>query len=221
ERRRPADRPNDKSAWSIVANRHEPLVSQEVFDAAQNRLVDHARGGRGPNLGSYLFSCLGACMHCGRSLRGITRKGHRYSRCNAYNDEGKKVCQFGAVREDVLLAEVLRTIKETFLNPEREADLLARARKRLETERQPDALKPLRTELEQLEKQIAQGNGNLLLLPADRIPDAVAVLRGWEEQRDRLRADLADRERGAPVVDLEEVFAGIRAWLWQLEELAG
>src|SRR5262249_2370075 len=54
-----------------------------------------------------------------------------------------------------------------------------------------------------------------------RVPAAVETLKGWEAERDRLRAELADRERSAPVADLEETFKGVKPWLWSLEDLAG
>jgi DNA invertase Pin-like site-specific DNA recombinase len=218
---RQTDRPNGTGAWSVVAGTHEALVTQEAFDAVQARLRDHARGGRGPNLGSYLFSCLGVCEHCGRGLKGITTKGRRYYRCHAFDDAGVRVCHHNAVREDALLEVLLATLEETFLDPARQEKLLAKARAKLERERSPKALDPLRRELADLEAKIAHGNGNLLLLPPDRVAAAVETLKGWERDRDRLRAELADRERGAPVADLEETFQGVKEWLWKLRDLAG
>jgi DNA invertase Pin-like site-specific DNA recombinase len=220
-KRKGRDKPNPRDAWLLVADRHEPLVSQEVFDAVQNRLADHAKGGRGPNLGKYLFSGLGVCLHCGRSLRGLTVKGHRYYLCHALDDAGNKVCQYGAVREDELLKVLLATLEEQFLDPVRQEKLLARARAKLEKECRPEALDPLRKQLADLEARIAHGNGNLLLLPPERVPAAVEILKAWEADRDRLRALLADRDRGAPVADLEETFKGVQEWLWKLRDLAG
>jgi hypothetical protein len=186
---------------------------------ARGRLTHHARGGRHSNLGKYLFRGLGVCGHCGRSLRGILRKGRRCYRCNAYDDAGKKVCQYGAVREDRLLRVLLTTLEEAFLDPARQKKLLAKARAKLEKESRPESLDPLRERLAELEAKIVHGNGNLLLLPPDRVAAAVETLKAWEADRDRLRADLSDRQRGAGVADLEETFRGVQEWLWKLRDL--
>jgi DNA invertase Pin-like site-specific DNA recombinase len=218
---RPSDFNNDRAAWVVVAGTHEALVSQATFDAVQGRLSDHARGGRGPNLGAYLFSNLCVCGHCGRSLGGVTIKGRRVYRCRAWDECGEKVCHYGSVAEGVLLAQVLATLKATFADARRQRRLLDKARAKAEAQRRPEALDPLRKQLAELEAKVDHGNGNLLLLPPERVGKALATLKGWEAEADRLRAELADRERAAPVADLEETFKGIRAWLWALEELAG
>jgi DNA invertase Pin-like site-specific DNA recombinase len=217
---RPGDLANERAAWVVVAGTHEALVPQQTFDAVQGRLSDHARGGRGHNLGGYLFSNLCVCGHCGRTLRGVTVRGRRHYRCYAYDAAGVKVCQYGAVPEGVLLAKIIETLRETYADARRQERLLARARARAEAERRPEALDPLRKELAGLEAKITHGNGNLLLLPPDRVAAAVETLKGWEAERDRLRAELADRERSAPVADLEETFKGARAWVWALEDMA-
>ncbi len=210
---------NDRSAWVVVPNAHEPLTDQKTFDAVQARLADHSHSGRGSNLGAYLFSGLGVCLHCGRSLKGASKGGRRYYICAAYDAAGVKVCQYGTIREDVLLAKLLEVMKQTFLDPDHRSDLLARARAKLEREVRPETLEPLRRQLAKLETDIAHGNRNLLLLPPERVAVAVETLKAWEAERDRLREELNEREHGSPVTDLEATFRAVEEWLGQLEEL--
>jgi hypothetical protein len=215
-----ADVLNEVAAWEIVPDKHEALVSQEVFDAVQRRLHDHARSGRGPNLGSYLFSELCVCEACGRTLRGASPKGVRKYRCCPKDDAGKVVCQFAQVREDELLRVLLVTLEQTFLDTGRQDKLLAEARAQLAQDTRPEALDPLRERLADLESKIARGNNNLLLLPPERIPTALDTLKAWESERDRLRTDLAERDVGQKVIDLEETFSAVREWLFHLRDLA-
>jgi DNA invertase Pin-like site-specific DNA recombinase len=218
---KPAEAVNGKAAWVIARGTHEALVSQATFDAVQGRLTDHAHGGRGPNLGGYLFSGLCVCGDCGRSFSGGTRRGRRVYWCNAHDDAGVKVCQYNSVREDVLLARVLDVLQATLADPERQARLLAEAKATAEAGRKPAALAGLRKRLAKLDAQITRGNSNLILLPPERVPAAVETLKRLEADRDRLAADLGDRERAAGVADLQETFRAVETWLGKLADLAG
>jgi DNA invertase Pin-like site-specific DNA recombinase len=219
-KKRPDPVANDVAAWEVIPDKHEALVSQEVFDAVQARLRDHRKGGRGPNLGSYLFSGLCVCGHCGRTLYGVCRNGVRQYRCLPADAGARPACRAAAVREGQLLQAMLTVLEQTFLDPSRQEKLLAEARAQLAEDTRPEALDLLRDRLADLEAKIARGNGNLLLLPPERVPIALKTLKAWESERDRLRTDLAERDVGQKVVDLEETFSTVREWLFHLRDLA-
>lgn len=77
----------------LVENAHEAIISKELFEAVQIEIS--RRSAQHPNSkkrGSYLFSKLITCGHCGATLnRGKTGKYYSY-RCPTYRHQGKEVC---------------------------------------------------------------------------------------------------------------------------------
>jgi hypothetical protein len=215
---KPTDVANVPEEWEIVTGTHEPLVSQDAFDRVQARL--RANRGGAPSIGAYLFSGLLTCCHCGGTLAGITKKGRRVYRCHMYDAAGVVVCGYNAVGEEWLLERVLQVLEEEMLAPGRLESLREEVRRQDEAERNPTALRPLHERLAELEARITQGNENLALLPPDRLPGVVAKVREWEQERDRLRAELARRKDGS-LQGLEEAIETCEALLWQLREAVG
>jgi DNA invertase Pin-like site-specific DNA recombinase len=215
---RPSDVPNAPEEWEVVTDTHEALVSQELFDRVHTRLEAnrHAR----PSIGAYLFSGLLTCSHCGRTLAGVSKKGVRRYRCHKYDSAGEVVCGFNAVNEDWLLERVLRVLEQEVLAPERLEALRQEVRRQDEEEGAPAAVNPMQARLAELETWIAQGNRNLAILPSDRVPGVVAALRDWEQERDRLKAELARRHGGGNLEGLDEAIATCEALLWQLRHAA-
>jgi DNA invertase Pin-like site-specific DNA recombinase len=212
------DATNPREDWEIVVGAHEPLVSQELFDRVQARR--EANGHHRPSIGAYLFSGLVTCSHCGRALSGLTLKGkHRY-RCHMYDSAGEVVCGYNAVDEDWLFDRVLRVLEQEILAPERLEALREEIRRQDEAEQAPTVLDPMRERLRDLATRIAHGNENLAILPADRLPGVVAKVREWEQERDRLQAELARREEGGNLKGLDEAVAACEALLWRLREAA-
>jgi DNA invertase Pin-like site-specific DNA recombinase len=213
---KPSDVANPREEWDVIVGTHEALVSQDVFDRVQARLRAN-RGGK-PSIGAYLFSGLLTCSHCGGTLSGLTCKGHRVYRCHKYDGAGNVVCGFNSVREDWLLARILRVLEEEVLAPDRLKRLREEIRRQNEAEAAPAALDPMRKRLADLEASISKGNENLALLPPDRLPGVVAKVREWEQEAERLRAELLRRKGGEKLVSLEEAVAECEALLWRLRE---
>jgi DNA invertase Pin-like site-specific DNA recombinase len=216
EKRPGRDVANGREEWIIRPETHEPLISQDLFERAQERL--RANKGHKPSVGAYLFSELVTCSHCGRRLAGITQKGKRRYRCHRYDTAGNVVCAYNAVGEEWLRDRVLIVLQEEMLAPEHLAELESEAARQDEQERAPVALDPLRKRLAELEANIARGNDNLLLLPADRIPGAVARLREWEKERDGVRIELSRRQEGGHLRGLQGAVATCKELLWRLRE---
>ncbi len=179
-----------------------------------------ANKGCKPSLGAYLFSGLVTCSHCGRTLYGLMRKGKRVYRCHMYDSAGIKVCGNNSVREDWLLDRVLRVIEGEVLAPERLQALREEIRRQDEAERAPVSVEPLEKRLAELKGKIAQGNENLAILPQDRVPGVVAVVRAWEQERDQIDAELARRKGGGNLEGLEDAIAACESLLWRLREVA-
>jgi hypothetical protein len=137
-----------------------------------------------------------------------------------YDDAGQVVCGYNSVDEEWLLGRVLRVLEEEVLSRGRLEALREEVRRQDEEERAPAAVDPLHKRLAELEARITQGNENLALLPPDRLPGVVAKVREWEQERDRLRAELARRQGGGSLGGLDEAIAACEALLWRLREAA-
>ena len=83
---------------------HEPIISRELFDRTQERLV--GKGNRKKVKHSFLFRRLFRCERCGLHYIGEQRKGIVYYRCHAPSCGGK------CIRESKLEQVILREFKK-------------------------------------------------------------------------------------------------------------
>ena len=109
-----------ESEWIRVENTHEPLISQEVWDAVQ-RMDNHPARGRSGKSGTVsLFGGLLRCMECGSSMRymrdyrkKVSDKEPEYKAyvCNRYASGGKNACSSHYINQKVLTQIVLTDIR--------------------------------------------------------------------------------------------------------------
>lgn len=109
-----------ESEWIRVENTHEPLISQEVWDAVQ-RMDNHPARGRSGKSGTIsLFGGLLRCMDCGSSMRymrdyrkKVSDKEPEYKAyvCNRYASGGKNACSSHYINQKVLTQIVLTDIR--------------------------------------------------------------------------------------------------------------
>lgn len=109
-----------ESEWIRVENTHEPLISQEVWNAVQ-RMDNHPARGRSGKSGTVsLFGGLLRCMDCGSSMRymrdyrkkanGKEPEFKSYV-CNRYASGGKNACSSHYINQKVLTQVVLTDIR--------------------------------------------------------------------------------------------------------------
>lgn len=109
-----------ESEWIRVENTHEPLISQEVWDAVQ-RMDNHPARGRSGKSGTVsLFGDLLRCMDCGSSMRYMRDYRKKASGkepefksyvCNRYASGGKNACSSHYINQKVLTQIVLTDIR--------------------------------------------------------------------------------------------------------------
>ena len=109
-----------ESEWIRVKNTHEPLISQEVWDAVQ-RMDNHPSRGRTGKSGIVsLFGGLLRCMDCGSSMqyirdyrKKVSDKEPEYKAyvCNRYASGGKNACSSHYINQKVLTQIVLTDIR--------------------------------------------------------------------------------------------------------------
>jgi hypothetical protein len=165
----------------------------------------------------YLFTRLLVCGDCGSYLHGWTMKGRQKSyACSKYREYGSKACYLNRIFEKQLWTAVLDRLMNELLDPTRLDEIEQEIERRLKAERSSGADKKIKKQIAALEKDIAQGNARLLLLPEDRLPSAIGTLRTWEKEREGLLTRLKELETG----DTQEkaILAEARKQLWRLRE---
>jgi DNA invertase Pin-like site-specific DNA recombinase len=211
---------NPSEEWIVRPDAWEPLVDRETFERVQARLKGN-RDATTPhrNGGDFLLSRLLVCGHCGCSLVGVkVGPTTRQYICRGYMAHGKGFCNRNSIHEYVALKTILAKLKAAYLDPDNLKTLRTEVAV-LEAEQQSDAnLRRLRGRVDDLTRKIDQGNENLLILPADRLPGAAAKLREFEAQRQTAQEELRRAETESPVERLEERIRQAEEALWTIHE---
>lgn len=136
--------------WIVVPGQHEPLVSQQTFDAVQRQRASRRclRTGAFENI----FSGLVFCMDCGKSMStvGTRKKGSAANlACGAYKLHGQKACSNHFIAYEALYDCVLEAVRRyVSLTPEECDALFERLRLRLRLDEQQNAAAKKRAELQ-------------------------------------------------------------------------
>lgn len=227
-----------KEEWIKVENTHEPLISQETWDAVQ-RMDNHPSRGRTGKSGTIaLFGGLLQCMDCGSSFR-YTRdyrkkesdKEPEYKAylCNRYMSGGKDACSSHYINQKVLVQIVLTDIRCKALMAQNSREVL---REQILAKKQSASMekaKTLQTELSALDKRLVDLEKLIQAAYEDkvmgRIPEKVCIqlLNKYEAERaDKLEHK---RELSDKLKESQESEKSVDEWLdmmqeyYQLEEL--
>jgi len=94
--------------WFVVEGTHEPIISTEMFDEVQKRLL---RDTRTPPSAKeiHIFAGLLRCADCGRAMHRKSSGNSVYYYCRTVQES--RVCAPRSIREDVLHKTVLQAIQ--------------------------------------------------------------------------------------------------------------
>ena len=97
--------------WFVVENAVPPVVSRELFQAAQDL---HGRDTRtAPQQRAvYPFSGLLFCADCGKGMHRRSSKGYVYYACRTFTDKSTSRCTNHSIREDAVATAVLTVIQK-------------------------------------------------------------------------------------------------------------
>ena len=109
--------------WYIVENAVPPIVSKEVFEAAQSLHQKDTRTPAGKQE-VYMFAGLLRCADCKKGMYRHTSKKQVYYKCRTHTEKGKGFCSTHAIRVSVLESAVLAAIQEQIALVERLAEIV-------------------------------------------------------------------------------------------------
>src|SRR5262249_21619242 len=160
----------------------------------------------------YALGGLLVCGSCGWRMTGTMQEGVRYYRCGNYLMSGRAGCFCNMVPEKRVLNSLLRKLEAIASDPVLMREFEQRVRQQEEEARQaaPRQAADLRKRIEALERKIGQGVERMALIEPDVLTEYAAAIRGWKEERDRLKEE--QRQQSAAVVpcDVEAVVRATR-----------
>lgn len=230
-----------KEDWIKVEHTHEPLVSQEVWDAVQ-RLDNHPSKGRSGSDGVIsLFAGVLYCADCGGSMRYQrdyrSRKRHTDGHfgefqaytCNRYMNGGKAVCTSHYINCKVLTKLLLLDIHAKAMLAQNSPAALKEKILAQKNAANMEQTKALRATLAAVDKRLAELEKLVVSAYEDKVkgvmPETLCVQlmnryederRGKLEQRTQLMAQLEAAQEDEQATD--EWLTVIRDYA-QLEEL--
>ena len=230
-----------KEDWVKVENTHEPLVTQELWDAVQ-RLDNHPSKGRSCGDGEIsTFAGILYCMHCSGSMRYQkdyrSRKRHadghygtfRAYTCNRYMSGGKAVCTSHYINYRVLTELLLLDIRYKAALAQNAPAALREKILAQKNAANLEQTKTLRATLAALEKRLVELDKLVVSAYEDKVkgvmPETLCIqlLNRYEaerreklEQRTQLTAQLEAHQEDEQAAD--EWLALIRDYA-QLEDL--
>lgn len=203
-----------KEDWIRVENTHEPLISQETWDAVQ-RLDNHPSKGRSGKDGEHsLFAGVLYCMDCGASMRVLkdyrSKKRHadghlgtyRAYMCNHYASGGKKACSIHYINYKTVVQLLLLDIRYKAMLAQNSPDTLKEKILAQKNAASMEQTKTLKATLSGLDKRLVELEKLVVSTYEDKvkgaIPESVCIqlMNRYEAERkekQEQRAELMTR----------------------------
>lgn len=100
-----------ENEWFVVENAVPPIISKEIFEAAQQLHKRDTRTAPGQRQ-VYLFSGFVRCADCKKGMTRRTSKGLVYYACRTYQEKSRERCSRHSIRLDRLEQAVLVSIQK-------------------------------------------------------------------------------------------------------------
>ncbi len=169
----------------VTHDAHEPLVSQELFDAAQGKTKRRKGTGTPKPASPFPLTGVLVCGHCGCRLVGRKEASRRYV-CSG-GKRGPGVCRSRSVLADSIESVVidrLQTVALADANLERIRQKLAcEIEAQAKSTKEPATAASLKRKLKELDAKVKRGAESLLLIDPSHLADASAALDDWKRQR--------------------------------------
>ena len=225
------DKPKDE--WIKVENTHEPIISQDVWEAVQ-RMDNHPGRGRTGKSGMIaLFGGLLRCMDCGSSLRYMrdyrkTTSGKepefKSYVCNRYAIGGKDACSTHYINQKALVAVVLADIRSKAILAQGNREALKERILNMKKTSNEEKTSLLKTEMTVLEKRLAELEKLIQAAYEDkvmgRIPEGVCINLLNKYEAERAEKLELKKELSAKLAASQESEKSVDDWLNMIQDYA-
>lgn len=192
--------------WVIVKDDHEPIVSEEIWDAVNNEMLSHRNIGheraRGKRRGTDILSGKIFCKHCGKVLWKHESNGYINWYCSGKMGRGELACTEPATITTVTIRKYLVNLADEYLDhsaieysktllKRRSIQWLEDLKARLST---PNNNAKLQGEVERLEKR----KSNLI----DLYTDGLISKEEFKSKSNEIEAKIAQQR--ALIIPVEE-----------------
>jgi DNA invertase Pin-like site-specific DNA recombinase len=198
-----------RSEWTIIRDRHAPLVDPELFEQAQARLAkNRTRSSPSRIKGTHPLSGLLRCAHCDAPMNAQKAKGVQKYRCSSNLNVG--TCRPRMAKESSVLTSVLEALRDVFLAPENLAALRAELQGQLcnHDDEEKENRERLRRRVAKLSADIEKARKNLAHLDAEYLRDVQDQIWAWRQEHAAALAEL-ERATQPPANSVEHLIAGV------------
>ena len=196
----------DKKDWIVVHNNHEPIISQELWDKAQERQKHMAQGRRTKTGFVHPLSGFLVCADCGNKLKmsgHLNKKKTAYTYhfdCGIHLRYGKTLCFSHYISakdlEEIVLDDIRTMAQRIVLDEENIKNEFIRHNAELADK----AIKTAKKELQIKHKRTEELSRLMQLAYEDRLkgkmPEDICVsfIRKYSEEQKRLEEEIAELE---------------------------
>ena len=184
-----------REEWIVVKNQHEALVSQELFDKANDNIVGRDMSGRATGRKNLFF----ICGYCGKGLVLKNRKNKKYN-CRSATQQIINDCQRVKVSQKELEEAVLCQVKAM-------ADMIMETRNIRRKAHRNDRKAVLETTAADCAKELARWKDTKVYLYEQY--KAAAITREdyiARIEKGRIRAEELERTRSEALTELDSMF---------------
>lgn len=222
KRRKTGSVERDRTEWQMV--RVPPIVTVELWEAAQKRLDQNKTLASRNTHREYLLQGLGRCGHCGGHMSAWFDGNLRRYRCNHYlrTDIHGNRCPFKPIRADDLEEVVWEKVTRLLQEPETLREELRKRRKVGSPTRQTAERELLLTErrlqaIPQEQDRLVEGYGKRLI-PDDRMRSRMDALKSEREdleqrarelERQLMRLEMTEDQEAQVLAFAERVSQGL------------
>lgn len=220
-----------ESEWIRVENTHEPLISQETWDAVQ-RLDNHPARGRSGKSGTIaLFGGLLRCSDCGSSMRYMRDYRKKTSGkepefksyvCNRYASGGKNACSSHYINQKVLEQIVLIDIRLKAMMAQNDPSGLKERIRSQKLSADAEQLHSLQSTLNAVDKRLFDLDKLVMSTYEDKvkgaIPEAICVQLMKKYEEERLSKLEQKRELSSKIDALKQADSSTDAWLDMIQD---
>jgi hypothetical protein len=195
-------RPGQAAVWAQPIERPDAvpaIVPRALFEKVQELLIERQKITRAPSRAHPLSGLL-TCATCGKPLHSDSGAFRCSSAAEPEARGGRRQCTSSRIPGETLLSALMEGLRTRFLAPSMrrgiEGKLRAEAARRLKQAATIDP-KVIQRQIDDLDRQVADGVGRLLLVPKSLVADMAKGLDSLRAQRDALKRQLTSAKKAA------------------------